>query len=863
VAVTDRDRVSGLVSSAQVGDERAFAELVRLHQDRVVAYATAILGDYHLAQDAAQEAFVDAFRELRSLRESAAFGSWLRTIVFKHCDRLTRRKRLPISGLESALDVASPGPSPHEALETRETREALRNAIAMLSDAQQQAVLLFYMGDCSITEIAAFLGVTSNAVKTRLYSARQHLKRHMGDIEQGLKGARPSKDSAFADRVARLIQPEALKQQKPWLWSPGVGTDVWAMFCACITGDLETVKQLVAKDPSLVRAHYEYRTPLSFAVRESHLAVAGFLLNHGAEQLGLGDVLEMARDRGDAEMTGLLERKLASLHNASSEGEPVAAAIRDRDPARVRRLLDESPNLVHAGDARSNQPIHWAVMTRQIPIIDELLARGADINARRADGARPIQITNGDYHYRGWRDVPEDVVTTPDQVYKHLVARGAYVDIGMAAFKGDLARVRAVLDENPSLANRVDDYNSYYAGCGAPLKNAAVGGHLEIVKLLLEHGADPNLPEEGIAPHGHALYSAVYHGHYEIARLLLERGAYPNPPVESSADAVWIAIRRGEIRMIELLASHGAVWEIPIEPAGALTYDRIVATGLRRATAVLAYFGDTAAAEPLFAADPALADNPEALSHAAGRGHEPFVRLLLRYQPDLARRVTVAHPREMAELLFQHGMDPNRPNWLRITPLHHFAANGQVDGAALFLDHGADLHARDEEYRSTPLAWAAREGHARMVEFLLRRGARPSLPDDPPWATPKAWAEKRGHNAIVRLLEDYERFGALPLRRLERYDALARDLEQAYGPGDPGALQRIVEYFRAERAIGWDRPAHDVRVSRLRKAVQERLGNRRSPETTETALASDDARWLIARAEGFERWEDLVVNVGA
>jgi ankyrin repeat protein len=485
--------------------------------------------------------------------------------------------------------------------------------------------------------------------------------------------------------------------------------------------------------------------------------VADFLLNHGAEQLALGDVLGMARDRGYAEMTALLERKLASLHNASAEGEPVAAAIRNRDAARVRRLLEESPHLLHAGDARSNQPIHWAVMTRQIPIVDELLARGADINARRADGARPIQLTNGDYHYRGWRDVPEDVAATPDEVYAHLVARSASVDIGMAAVKGDLARVRALLDEDPSRANRVDEYNSYYAGCGAPLKNAAAGGHLEIVALLLEHGADPNLPEEGIAPHGHALYSAVYHGHDEIARLLLERGANPNAPVESSADAVWIAIRRGDIPTIELLAAYGASWEIPIEPAGALTYERVVATGLRRASPVLAYFGDTAAAEPLFAANPALADDPEALSCAAGRGHESFVRLLLRYQPDLARRVTVAHPREMAELLFNHGMDPNLPNWLRITPLHHFAANNQVEAAALFLDHGADLHARDEESRSTPLAWAAREGHARMVEFLLRRGARPVLPDDAPWATPRAWAETRGHDAVLRLLEDHDR----------------------------------------------------------------------------------------------------------
>ena len=67
-------------------------------------------------------------------------------------------------------------------------------------------------------------------------------------------------------------------------------------------------------------------------------------------------------------------------------------------------------------------PIHWAVMTRQIGIIDELLARGADINAQRFDGARPIQLTNGDYHYRGGRDVPKETATTPGEALDHLIA---------------------------------------------------------------------------------------------------------------------------------------------------------------------------------------------------------------------------------------------------------------------------------------------------------------------------------------------------------------------------------------------------------------------------------------------------------
>jgi ankyrin repeat protein len=730
-----------------------------------------------------------------------------------------------------------------------------------LSEAEQQVVLLFYMGERSHAEIAAFLGVTNNAVKTRLYSARRQLRRHLGHIEQGLAAAKPSSTATFAERITRMIQPEALKQKKPWLWSAGIGTDVWEMFCACAGGDLVAVRQLVAKDPALVRAHYEYRTPLSFAVRENRLEVADYLLDHGSEPLALGNVLEMARDRRYAEMTTLLELKLAMLHGASSAGEVVAAAIRDRDFERARRILDATPDLLHAGDAISNQPIHWAAMTRQTPMIDELLARGADINAKRADGARPIQLTNGDYLYRGWRDVPESVTTTPDDVYRHLVARHADVDIGMAAYKGDLERVRDLVDRDPSIVNCVDAYNSYYAGCGAPLKNAAAGGHLEIVRLLLERGADPNLPEEGIAPHGHALYSAVYHGHYDIARLLLEHGAYPNPEVESSADAVWIAIRNGDLRMLELLGSYGATWTIPIALDGPLTYDRVVATGVGRAMKVLAAYGDIAAAESRLAANPVLADDPDALAAAAENGQEPFVHLLLRYQPDLARLVTVARPREMAVLLFQRGMDPNRPNWLSATPLHDFAANGRLEEAALFLDHGADLYARDEEWRSTPLGWAAREGQTRAVEFLLRRGAKVSLADDPPWATARAWAERRGHTEIVRMLDEYEHSGALPPRRLERYDALARDLVDAFGQGDKGALQRIVEYFRAERAIGWDRPPHDVRVARLRKAVRERLGDRARAGATETSLAVDDARALIARAEGCASWDDLVQNV--
>ena len=70
----------------------------------------------------------------------------------------------------------------------------------------------------------------------------------------------------------------------------------------------------------------------------------------------------------------------------------------------------------------------------------------------------------------------------------------------------------------------------------------------------------------------------------------------------------------------------------------------------------------------------------------------------------------------------------------------------------LFIEHGADLNARDEDYRSTPLGWAARWGWKEAVEMLLEWGAQINLPDDPPWATPLAWARKKGHAEIEELL---------------------------------------------------------------------------------------------------------------
>ncbi len=127
-----------------------------------------------------------------------------------------------------------------------------------------------------------------------------------------------------------------------------------------------------------------------------------------------------------------------------------------------------------------------------------------------------------------------------------LLSRGATQELGVAAHLGDSEFVRDFLDKDPAAAGR------FSASRWSPLRHAARGGQIEVVRLLLKHGADPNLAEH-CADRGAALYEACCRQDLETAKLLIEHGAY----VDSSGVCL-SNVAESSIELIDLLTAYGA-----------------------------------------------------------------------------------------------------------------------------------------------------------------------------------------------------------------------------------------------------------------------------------------------------------------
>jgi RNA polymerase sigma-70 factor (ECF subfamily) len=166
---------------ARRGDLSAFNELVLEHQTTVLNVCLRLLGDRAAAEDAAQEAFVSAWRNLKSLR-GEQFRAWLLRIAANACtDEQRRRGRRPSSSLDTALDDGMPhpadaGPEPETALLSAELRGRIDGALQRLPPDQRLPVILCDVQGLEYEEIATVMKANIGTVKSRLSRGRARLR---------------------------------------------------------------------------------------------------------------------------------------------------------------------------------------------------------------------------------------------------------------------------------------------------------------------------------------------------------------------------------------------------------------------------------------------------------------------------------------------------------------------------------------------------------------------------------------------------------------------------------------------------------------------------------------------------------------
>jgi len=491
-----------LVTRVQAGDTDAFNALVRRFQDVAVGYGYALLGDFHLAQDAAQEAFLTAWREARRLREPAAFPGWFRQIVFTQCRRLTRRKTLDLVPLDETQVVGASRTDPATVIERKVW---ISSEVAALSENERVVLALFYVGGYSNAEISAFLELPLNTVKSRLHRARKRLRSRMIEMSEKLlaeelSAQRPSHREDFAHRVMALLR-------------------------AAAAGDERQVSQLLEQSSAEAKELVNAAAPhpywggepgaLHVAAEAGRAEVVELLLRQGADPNARGEAYDhwsplhcvIHRAQQSAAHQRALELMLA--HGAALD---IWAAAMLGDAERVSRLLAQDATLAEACGPNGATPLHFAAT---VEVAEILVAAGAGLRTQDKYGKAPVYTLVGYGEHRF-------------TVARRLCEQTGAMDIFIASALGEAERVATWLEAHPELLHTPCATGQPGDGWKSEtlLNIAALHGQTEIIRLLLRHGADVNRQ----APSGCcALHLAAGGGQMAAAQLLIEQGAAVNP----------------------------------------------------------------------------------------------------------------------------------------------------------------------------------------------------------------------------------------------------------------------------------------------------------------------------------------------
>jgi RNA polymerase sigma-70 factor (ECF subfamily) len=182
-----------LIARILAGEKELFHELIRPYERMVYMTVFAIVKNSTDAEDCAQDAMVNAYKHLGKFRAEAKFSTWLATIAVNEArQKLRRAKRAREDSLDEPVisddEEFTPAPLtdwreiPSEALERKELRQALRDAVAGLPDLYREVFTLRDLQELNVAETAEALGVNANIVKVRLHRARMMLQKTLAPL---------------------------------------------------------------------------------------------------------------------------------------------------------------------------------------------------------------------------------------------------------------------------------------------------------------------------------------------------------------------------------------------------------------------------------------------------------------------------------------------------------------------------------------------------------------------------------------------------------------------------------------------------------------------------------------------------------
>ncbi len=216
-----------LIQRVLEGDDTAFSKLVKKYQKSVHALAWRKIGDFHIAEDITQETFLKAYQKLSTLKEPQSFAGWLYVIAANYCSTWHRKKRLWTQSLENTNSAALErttysgyivAENERVAMETQ--REVVKKLFAKLQESERTVITLYYLGEMNYEEISKFLGVSVGTVKTRIYRARQRLKKEEPMIREALENFQitPNLTENIMREISRLkpAVPSGGKPLVPW-----------------------------------------------------------------------------------------------------------------------------------------------------------------------------------------------------------------------------------------------------------------------------------------------------------------------------------------------------------------------------------------------------------------------------------------------------------------------------------------------------------------------------------------------------------------------------------------------------------------------------------------------------------------------